>query len=251
MPQFAIVRTAVNAAIAGICLVLLHSSERLVGQGVLYVADKTPLNPDQTRLAAFGALVALLMFLFRFTDRLSNALIGSIPVFSPALRYVLSGRRHIEGDWPLVVVNAKTGQLLLEGFLNIDYRDGELHVSGKDWTPTGELALRFRSLRSTYDRNVLRYFYEQHQDLSKPPMFGYTEIYFFPEDARGERHAGEFLDKVNEVPLRFYAKRLRGGLTNRRLRKDAERRAAARQFSAEIAPRLADILRQPIDVDWE
>ncbi len=250
MQQFNLVRNVVHSSVAGICLVLLQSSDTLVQTAVTYFSKLVPFAAEHARVAAAGLLATVLLFLFKYSDQLAHVLIESIPVFSPALRRLLSRRNDIEGDWPLIVVDTSTKQVLYEGFLNVDFKNGELYVSGADWRPNGELAFRFRSIRSTFDKGVLRYFYEQGIDLTKPEMHGYAEIYFFPDDARAKRHAGEFLDKKNQSPMRFYAKRLKGGIFSKRIREADKRKAAAKAFRAEMEPRLPELLQQRFEVDW-
>lgn len=249
--EFRIIRNLARSCVAAICLVLLQSWDELVAFVRDYIAPIAPKYAGYEKIAAAGLLVSVLMLLFRFSEIFAAFVVERIPLLSPALRRVLAGRSHIEGDWPLIVVNTGTGDVLLEGFLNIEFKGGELYVSGTDWNPEdGTVALEFESLRSTYDKSVLRYFYRQGPNLATAHRYGYTEIVFFPTGRRAERHAGEFHDKETEIPMRFFAKRLPGGWLARPIRKPSMRRELAKAFRAEIEPELARILKEKALVDW-
>ncbi len=203
--------------------------------------------------AAYGNLVWLgallgLFLLFRYAHVFATGLIEKIPGFSPILRRVLAGSSCIEGDWPLIVVapDSVTGRTRLTylGFLNVTYRDGQLKVTGRDWYPDGRHAHDFESQQSRLDGNRLQYWYHQGEGSR---MRGYTEIYFFPDDAVPERHAGEFLDKEHNS-ARFYARKLK---SRRRLRSDAERLAAARAFWESLEPHIDTVANRPVSADWE
>jgi hypothetical protein len=251
MQQFRIVYSAVKAVIAFICLAVLHNYEWLSQYLGARVVALIEMADDRLRYVSLGLVVAFLTFLFRTSDKLADTLIEKVPGLSALLRRFLGRHNYVEGDWPLIVVNSKTRELLLYGFLTIGYKGGELHVEGADWKPSGELAWYFESIRSTMEGNVLRYFYKQGLDLTQPDMRGYTEIFFFPTTGAAQRHAGEFLDKVNEIPMRFYAKRLPGGPFKRRLKSLEARKAAAKAFWAELEPRLPEVLaRERIQTDW-
>ena len=123
------------------------------------------------------------------------------------------------------------------GFLSITYENGQLQVAGEDWNPDGTPAVKFRSQQSSYAARKLQYWYAQGATMFEPTMFGYTRIYFFPEQGPIKRHAGEFLDKEHTSPP-FYAQRIEYGLFQRRLRTKEERFAAAGKFWAEVEPVL-------------
>ncbi len=242
MHKFQSIHYLVHSAVAGICyvaLIQLEAFDRFIAQW--------PLIRDYPLLQL--SVIPVIALLLQQSDRLARLIIGGIPVFSPALRRLLSGSDFIEGHWPLVVVDARTSELVFYGFLSIRYRNSQLYVSGNDWAPEGIHALWFHSVQSRFQDGLLQYWYEQGENRTKPTMRGYTEIYFFPEDGgRFERHAGEFLDKVNNY--RFYAERRRFGWRDAAPSRDEDRIAAAKDLWARIEPDLPRILKQSISKDW-
>ena len=176
-----------------------------------------------------GGALLLLPFLFNRSAFIANFLIEKVPVISAAIRRLLSGSDFIEGDWPLVVMQADGRSLKYLGFLSITYENGQLVVAGEDWNPDGTPAVKFRSQQSSYSGRKLQYWYAQGASAHEPSMFGYTRIYFFPAHGRIERHAGEFLDKENASPP-FYAKRVRYKRFQRRLRDRQEKFDAAKNY---------------------
>ena len=234
MQYFQAVHSLVHAAIAAALYLTIH-----------YGLD----NPRHKEAAVIGALAALPVS-FRSSDKFASTLIEKIPGVSRWLRRVLSGKDYLEGDWPLVVVDANDGKPLLVGLLNIEYKGGKLVVSGNDWNPDGTRALTFRSLQSQYENGLLQYFYEQGPDPRQPTMRGYTEIYFFPTDAPPVRHAGEFLDKEHGRPMRFYARKLIAKRGAARPKTDKDRIAAAQNFLREIEAGLPAMVKRKIDSDW-
>ncbi len=205
-------------------------------------------SPDYGFYIHAATLLGLFL-LFRISHVFSDLLIEKIPGFSPALRRLIAGRACIEGDWPLVVVTStpSTGRMELTylGFMNITYHHGQLKVTGRDWTPDGGFAHDFESQQSRLDGNCLQYWYKQGEGER---MRGYTEIYFFPADQTPERLAGEFLDKEHNA-ARFYARRLPHKV--KRLRSNADRLEAARQFWSSIEPDIDQIAKFPVEVDWD
>lgn len=239
--RFNAIHYLVHSAVAGLCYIMLTSDALLKDyvKDIPYVSDYPVLKLS---------IIPLIAILLRQSDRLARFIIGGVPVFSPLLRRVLSGREHIEGHWPLVVVNSKTQELVFYGFLTVDYRDGQLHVSGDDWSPDGTHALWFQSVQARFQNQLLQYWYEQGENRTKPTMRGYTEIYFFPLEGSIERHAGEFLDK--EHNYRFYAQRKHYGWRERTPKTDAEKIASAEAVWQSIQPQLPRILNQSIAKDW-
>jgi hypothetical protein len=249
--QFRIIRNLVRSCVAALCLALLQSWQRLISFVKTTTPPSIPYIDDYIEIAAAALFVSFLMLLFRGSEWISTLLIEKIPLVSPLLRRLVAGSDHVEGDWPLVVVNSKTGHILLEGFLSIDFRNGELYVSGTDWHPAdGTVVHEFESIRTTYDKSVLRYFYRQGPSLATASRHGYTEVFFFPLGERAERHAGEFLDKETEIPMRFYAKRLPESSFSTRIQKRSVQRAASKAFRAEIESELARMLAEKALVDW-
>ena len=164
-----------------------------------------------------AAILIVLPFLFVRSNAISDMLVEKVPGVSVAIRKIFSGSDFVEGDWPLVVVDADGVTPKYFGFLTIAYRGGQLTVAGDDWNPDGSPAVKFRSQQSQYEGRILQYWYAQGATLHAPAMFGYTRIYFFPETGRVERHAGEFLDKEH-LSQRF----LRQADVLRRARQAAE-----------------------------
>ena len=172
------VHSAVHAAVAAFTWWVLQHWDQLQAASAQYKNWAAP------------AVLAALALLFRLSYPLSTIIIEKIPVFSRLLRRTLVGNGFIEGDWPLVVVDMQTQKPLYFGFLNIDFCDGQLYVSGDDWNPDGTHAQAFHSVQSLYRNRTLHYWYEQGELLRDPSMRGYTVIYFFPEEGVAKRHAG-------------------------------------------------------------
>ena len=242
MNKFRIVHSLVHAAIAGLCWqAFLH-----FGLVEKFVASRAGFSLEYAGLA----VIAVLALLFRLSDKFSNALIERVPVFSWLLRRGLSGREFIEGDWPLAVVDMANRKLLYLGFLTISYKGGQPYVFGDDWTPQGEHAHSFRSMQARYDRHVLQYWYTQGVSLHEPEMEGYTKIYFFPEGATAERHAGKFLDPKHTSDIRFYAVRQRYGFLARRMTAKEQKLQAARAVWASIYKNLDTLKARKISADF-
>ncbi len=237
MRQYRAIRTALQAAIAGLFGLVLTAREWFTG-----------FNPEYGNYTHLAALIAL-FFVFRVAEPVANVIVEKIPLFSRALRRVMAGKSCIEGDWPLVVVGGDIagGKPVLSylGFLTISYEGGQLKVRGRDWYPDGRHAHDFESQQSRLDRNLLQYWYHQGVDAR---MRGYTEVYFFPEDDTKMRHAGEFLDKEHNA-ARFYARKLTGN--RKRPKTEKDRLEAARQFWASIEADIGKIAGRPVSADWE
>lgn len=236
MPRYRVILTALHALIAAVFGLIANQRGWFEAQDAAY-----------GNLAWLGALLGLFV-LFRYSYLFATFVIEKIPIVSPALRRLLAGTSTIEGDWPLVVVTLDSvsgrARLTYLGFLNVTYRDGQLKVTGRDWYPDGRHAHDFESQQSRLAGNLLQYWYHQGEGSR---MRGYTEIYFFPDDAVPERHAGEFLDKEHNS-ARFYARKLK---SRRRLRSDKDRLAAARAFWESIEPVIDTIANRPVSADWE
>ena len=209
---------------------------------VLLISPDLAQNPDYGRYV-WPAVVGVLWLLFSQSHTISRLILETMPW----LRRLLAGREFIEGDWPLVVVDVPTGELVYCGFLTIGYKGGYLTVSGNDWRPSGEHALAFKSMQSYYSEGTLHYWYKQGAGGQQR---GYTFIEFFPRDAIAQRHTGAFHDKAH-LDVRFYARKLKYGRFERRLKTMEQRRQAALGFGATIMPRMPDLLKAAVDVDWE
>ncbi len=240
--RFNAIHYLVHAAVAGLCYIMLTSDALLKD----HLKEYTYIKDHPILISV--SVIPLIAILLRQSDRLARLIIGGIPVFSPFLRRILSGREHIEGHWPLVVIDGETHELVFYGLLTVDYKDGQLHVTGNDWTPDGTHALWFQSVQARFQNHLLQYWYEQGENHTKPTMRGYTEIYFFPLEASPKRHAGEFLDK--EHHYRFYAQRKHYGWRNRPPQNDTERIKAAHEVWQNLKPELPRILKQSIAKDW-
>lgn len=241
MHRFQSIHYLVHSAVAGLCyfaLIQLESVDRFI--------EQSKLLQDYPFLTL--SVIPVIAVLLQQSDRLARLIIGGIPVFSPALRRMLSGSEFIEGNWPLVVVDAKTRELVFYGFLTVTFKSDQLYVQGNDWRPDGTHALWFHSVQARFQDHLLQYWYEQGENRTKPTMRGYTEIYFFPEEGPIARHAGEFLDK--EHNYRFYSERRKFGWLDLPPATDRERIAASADLWSRVQPELPRVLKQSISKDW-
>lgn len=187
-------------------------------------------------------VIVVLWLLFSYSRAISDKLLELLPL----VRRMLAGSSHIEGDWPLVVVDAKTGELKYYGFLAIGFKDGQYAVSGTDWKPDGSHALDFKSMQSYQLHPTLHYWYEQGEGGRQR---GYTFIEFFPRDRLPQRHTGVFHDREHP-DVRFYARKLNYRWREPRKLDPEPRRLAAKAFADEIAPRIPTMIRMSVDADW-
>ncbi|MFY9641226.1 MAG: hypothetical protein WCD20_02045 [Rhodomicrobium sp.] len=234
------VHSAVHASVAALTWWVLQHWEQLQAHSAAY------------KNYALPAVLAGLALLFRMSYPLSTMIVEKIPFFSSLLRRALIGKDFIEGDWPLVVVDMEKGEPLYYGFLNIDFCDGQLYVSGDDWNPDGNHAQAFHSVQSLYRNRTLQYWYEQGQSLHSPDMRGYTEIFFFPDEGLAKRNAGKFLDVMHTRDIRFYSKKQHYGLFERHFGEEdtAKKLEAARQLWGELEPKLAFLRTRSINADF-
>lgn len=246
MQQYRIIHSAVHAGIAALCYAVLKHVNELEA----YIETYKPILTEH-RGFAVPALIAGLALLFRMSDKLAGVLIEKIPLLSRSLRRLISGREFIEGDWPLVVVDMAARRLLYAGFINISFRNGQIYVYGNDWQPDGTHALEFESKQALYTDRKLQYWYEQGPSLHAVSLRGYTEIFFFPRNARAERHAGKFLDASHLTDIRFYAERQRYRWFQRRFTRKQEQLAAALALWRRLEPRLDELAPQQISSDFE
>ena len=246
MSRYRIVHSAVHAAIAALCwLVLRH-----INQLEAYIDNYKPIFTEYKGYAV-SILIGLLALLFRVSDKLGNALIESVPLFSRLLRRFLSRGDFIEGDWPLIVVDKAERKLLYVGFLTISFRQMQIYVYGNDCSPDGRHAMEFHSKQSLYADRRLQYWYEQGPSLHRPEMRGFTEIFFFPRMSLPQRHAGSFLDHKHNKEIRFYAVRRNYRLLEPRLRSKEQQLEAARALWAKLEPSLHDLDHREISTDFE
>lgn len=233
--RYQIVHACVHAAIAG----LLY----------LFLRNVAVIEHHQYADYIRGGAILTLPFLFSRSTLFGDVLVEKVPLLSVAIRKLLSGKDFIEGDWPLVVMEDDLRTPKYFGFLTITYTGEQLVVLGDDWHPDGRHAVHFRSQQSQYTDHKLEYWYAQGATKDTPTMFGYTRIYFFPAQGRILRHAGEFLDKEHHSS-RFYAKRLRYGLLQRRLATDEQKFAVAKSFWTEIEPKILTRQDHRLDRDF-
>ncbi len=238
MQSFRSVNSAVHAAVAGLTLWVFQHLDQLQA----YIADY--------KAYAIPAILGGLALLFRMSDGLAKALLEKVPLLSRALRRFLSGKDYVEGDWPLVVVDLEKQALLYLGFLRIDFRNGQLYITGDDWQPDGAHAQTFRSMQALYRDHTLQYWYEQGASLHRPEMRGYTEIFFFPNGELAERHAGKFLDPMHTSDIRFYARKHHYRRFERRFSAAAAKIGAARALWSEIEPGLSFLRGREISADY-
>jgi len=234
------VQSAVHASVAALAWWVLQHWGELQAQSTTY---KNYLAP---------AVLAGLALLFRVSYPLSTVIVENIPILSRLLRRAIVGKDFIEGDWPLVVVDMEKGEPLYYGFLNIDFCDGQLYVSGDDWHPDGRHAQAFHSVQSLYRNRTLHYWYEQGESLNDPSMRGYTFIYFFPDERVPKRHAGKFLDVMHLKDIRFYAKKQKYKMLERPFDEEdtSKKLEAARQLWLELEPKLPFLRSRSISADF-
>ena len=235
MQRYQLVHAFVHSAIAGLLYVFLR---------FVTVIDTMP-EADYIR----GAAVLLLPFLFNRSAFIANILIEKVPGLSVGIRRLLSRSDFIEGDWPLVVMGADGKTPKYFGFMTITYLDGQLQVSGDDWTPDGTPAVNFSSQQSRYEKRSLRYWYAQEASRNEATMFGYTHINFFPSSGRVERLAGEFLDKKHESAA-FYARRLHYSMFQRRITDQKAQFESAKKFWAEFDPAITSRKEPSVKFDF-
>ena len=196
----------------------------------------------QYQVYAVPVLVPILMLLFRSSRVISDFLLERMGW----VRRLLAGRRHIEGDWPLVVVDGKSGAMVYYGFMTIKFEGGQYVVKGDDWHPNGKHAMDFKSQQSHQIDSTLHYWYMQ----KVMSLRGYTFIEFFPVDEVPMRLTGVFHDKEN-TDVRFYARKMKYSWRQRRLKGPEQRRLAGKTFADEIAPRLPALLGNSVQAAWE
>ncbi len=206
------------------------------------------LSPDWAREPQYGvyvfpSVVAILWLLFSSSRAISDKLLEWLP----SVRRAFAGSKHIEGDWPLVVVQATTGTPIYYGFMTIGFRDGQYEVKGHDWHPDGRHALDFKSMQTYQDHPTLHYWYRQGTEGRQR---GYTFIEFFPKEEKiPKRHTGVFHDKEH-LDVRFYSKKITYGWFKPRIKGMEPRRLAAKAFFDEIAPQLPQLVQRSVDADW-
>jgi hypothetical protein len=213
----------------------------LAYQLLLRVNDWTKLDENYGPYIPI-VVIGMLWLLFSSSRTISDKLLELMPV----VRRAFAGRKHIEGDWPLVVVDSHTGELIYYGFMHIGFEEGQYTVSGTDWHPDGRHALNFRSKQSYQSHPTLHYWYEQGEGGRQR---GYTFIEFFPDDRVPMRLTGVFHDPAHPN-VRFYARKLAKPWMQSRIRDMEPRRQAAEAFMKEIMPRIPAIVRNGVDVDW-
>lgn len=209
-------------------------------------------NSEQwAKIADYGSyvlpgIVISLWLLFTWSRTITDKLLE----WMPWVRRMYAGHGHIEGDWPLVVVEAEKGEnkgkLRYYGFLTIKFKDGQYEVSGTDWKPDGSHALDFNSMQSYQMHPALHYWYRQGEGGRQR---GYTFIEFFPRDRVPERHTGVFHDPEH-LNVRFYARKLKYRRFQRRLRDMEPRRQAAKAFADEIMEKMPKMIEMSVDADW-
>jgi hypothetical protein len=235
MKKYRIVHAVVHAGIAALLYLFLGYSDHL--SAFAYA--------DYIR----AAVLLVLPFLFVQSNVIADILVERVPGLSFGIRRLLSGSDFVEGDWPLVVMNADGVTPKYFGLMTITYKNGQLLIYGDDWNPDGSLAVKFRSQQSQYDARLLQYWYAQGANLNAPAMFGYTRIYFFPDQGRIERQAGEFLDKEHSSQ-HFFAERVNYGWFGKRLKTKEEKFAAASTFWNRIEPRFKGGAPARVDCDF-
>jgi hypothetical protein len=245
MKKYRLVNAAVHAGLAMVCFQFLKwfLSHPDAATKLYEAVPQLKSVEDFIPLAAAAVLTGV----FKYSDRFARWIIEDIPLVSKLLRRLLAGSSFAEGDWPLVVVDGKSGELVYLGFATVGYRGEQLTFEGTDWFPDGRFAHDFTAKQTLATGNVLQYWYEQGHNAA---MKGYTEVYFFPKGARRERLSGRFIDDVHPN-VRFYARRQRVGWFGRRLRSLADQLAAARDLWTQIAPDIPRFIATPLSTPWE
>jgi len=205
------------------------------------------LSPKLGEDAQYGhyvqpAVILILWWLFSFSRTISDKLLEWLPL----VRRLFAGRKHIEGDWALVVVDGKSGDLIYYGFMKIGFEEGQYAVSGTDWHPEGAHALNYGSVQSYQSHPTLHYWYLQGE---RGQQRGYTFIEFFPRDRVPQRQTGVFHDREHP-DVRFYSRKLKHKWYQSRLRDMEPRRLAAKAFADEIMPKMPSMIRTGVDADW-
>jgi hypothetical protein len=237
MQHYRLVRSLVNALIASICTFFAMHGD--IFSKVSEACFQSGVYDKYFALATLPVLT----FLFQNSDFLVAIVLERIPVVSYRLRRLFAGTDFIEGDWPLVVVDAETLELKYYGYMSIAYESGQLRVFGADWNPDLSHAHDFTSKQSRYADGRVQYWYEQGENGT---MRGYTEIFFFPRKTLAQRLSGEFLDCNHQH--RFYARRINEAPIEP---SEQTRIAAAKKVWESVQPNLKSIVGRAISVDWE
>jgi hypothetical protein len=204
------------------------------------------ISPDLAHHPQYGNFVwptvgLGLGFLFSKSEWITTSLLNM-----RWLRKLWAQSDDIEGDWPLVVVDGKSGTLVYYGFMTIGYKKGFLDVHGDDWFPDGVRTFPFQSKQSQYADGVLHYWYEQGDGLTQR---GYTYIHFFPRDAVAAHHTGVFIDK-DHPNVRFYALKKSYGWREKRPDSKEKKREMALAFAKSMLPMTAMLVQTPVNADW-
>ena len=237
MQHYRLVRSLVNALIASVCTFFAMHGD--IFANVSQMCFQSGVYDKYFALAT----LPILTFLFQNSDFLVAIVLERIPVVSYRLRRLFAGTDFIEGDWPLVVVDADTMELKYYGFLSIAFENRELRVFGTDWKPDLTHAHDFTSKQSSYADGRVQYWYEQGENGA---MRGYTEIFFFPRKTLAQRLSGEFLDQNHRH--RFYARRINDVPLEL---PEKARIAEAKKVWESVQPNLKSIVGRAISVDWE
>ena len=237
MHHYRLVRSLVNAGIASVCTFFAMHGDIFVRM------SETCFQSGAYDKYFALATLPILTFLFQNSDFLVAIVLERIPLVSYRLRRLIAGADFIEGDWPLVVVDADTRELRYYGYLTIAYEGGQLRLSGTDWHPDERFAHDFESKQSRYADGRVQYWYEQGENAA---MRGYTEIFFFPRKSLAQRLSGEFLDCNHRN--RFYARRLNEAPASKSERQKID---SAKAFWASVQPTLKTMVERPISADWE
>jgi len=209
---------------------------------VLLLAPEWAKDPQYGPYVYSGVAIVL-WFLFVQSRNIASFILAVLP----SLRRLLAWNNFIEGDWPLVVIDRTTGQMMYYGFLTVAYKGGYLVVSGDDWNPDGSHAVAFKSMQTYYSENTLHYWYMQGEGGRQR---GYTFIEFFPRSHVATHFTGVFHDKEHP-DVRFYGRKQNYKWFARRLKTMGARRAAAEAYAAEVMPRVPVMLKNAVDIDWE
>jgi len=245
---FKLFYASVLTAIVSATMALLDPN---TGMSALLYERLFQLSPALAKIPNLEAYIhrggmALLWAVFYYSRTIATGILAALP----PLRRLLAWNRFIEGDWPLVVVDRRNGTLIYYGFMRIGFAGGYLQVKGDDWTPEGRYALPFSSVQTcTLPEmpDTLHYWYKQGEGDRQR---GYTFIEFFRRGEVATHMTGEFHDR-DHPDVRFYGRKLKYGWFRRRAKTLEQKRLAAKAFADDIMPCIPEIVKNPVNYEWE
>lgn len=155
----------------------------------------------------FWAAYVLVLYL---SVELLQVSISAAITHSPTLRKLTDREGYVEGQWVDVVFTSAGGWT--GGLVNIEMRDGELHVSGESFSGTGQRIGTFRSLVASLEKTTLRYSFAKLDHGSTQLISpGYGEYHFQLEKRLPERFDGFFFKEGSSDKFHIFGRRVRKG----------------------------------------